>query len=773
MPDASHPLSIPQSLLHLLIVEDVAEDIELILLALESAGISHSYDTADTEEICQRKLNACPYDAVLADYRLPHLNGLRVLEILQQSTQDIPFILVTGSLGEEAAVACIKAGMTDYVLKDRLFRLPSVLNRALAEFELRRQQKQVVLQLQQQAWKEAIVSRIVQAMRETLVLGEVLQTTADQLHEALQVDRCSIFTPDSKGVLCYSYVSQLSENRSSLLHHPCKVLRHYQARLSTGQSVILNRIDDTLPHTIQVDAYQSEIQATLTTPLIYQQQFWGGISLQMRDRDREWTVDERALLKTVADQCAIAIHQARLYEQAQTELAERMRIEAQLRYDAFHDALTGLPNRALLMDRLEHAMKLAQRRSTRDGRELQHQFAVIFLDLDDFKVINDSLGHVVGDQLLKLVATSLAQTLRPGDTVARIGGDEFVLLLEGIQGLNDAVDTVHQIQQVLKSPLVLEGHDIFVSASMGITLSSETYSHASQFLRDADTAMYRAKAGGRGRYEVFISDMHTQVRRRWRIENELRRAIKRQELRVYYQPIVSLATNQIAGFEALARWQHPEQGLVSPSDFIPIAEATGLIVQVDQWVMREACHQLRIWQQRFQPLPTPLTMGINISGKHFEQADLVTYVDRVLQETGLDGRSIKLEVTESILIENSTAAQETLKQLKQRGIQIYIDDFGTGYSSLSYLHKFSIDVLKIDRSFISRPIQELEASEVVRAIINLGLNLGLEVVAEGVETAEQVEFLKSQNCSYAQGNWFSEAVDAHTIEIKMATAYAC
>ncbi len=743
--------------LKLLIIEDVLEDVELILLALESADIPFTYDTATTAERCQQLLEHNTYDSVLSDYRLPSFNGLQVFALLKQAKQDIPFILITGSLGEEAAVECIRQGMTDYVLKDRLFRLPTVLKRALEEFKLRHHQKAAIAQIQQQAWRETIVNRIVQAMRKTLVLDAVLQTTVDQLHEALGVSRSTIFQPKSEQDTSYSvikYISHATLQRDMLLGIACSFYDYYQEEITQDRPIIIHDIADINVEHVQDLARVYQIQSTILMPLIYQETYLGGICLQQCDRQRSWTDDEVALVKAIADQCAIAIHQAQLYQQAQTELVERQKIEAQLRHDAFHDTLTGLPNRALFMDRLGHILHIAHRHLIRNPQAPPYQFAVLFLDLDRFKMVNDSLGHTIGDQLLQIVANQLQACLRLGDTVARLGGDEFVMLLEGIQGMNDAIEVAHRIHRVLKSPILLDGREVFISASIGITLYASNYTDPAQLLRDADTAMYRAKKRGRGEYEVFDISMHTHALRQLQLESDLQRAIERKELSVHYQPIISLAHQCIEGFEALVRWQHPEHGMISPDEFIPIAEDTGLIVLIDVWVLQEACHQLYQWQQDFPEL-SALTMNVNLSGKQFSHAELITQIDHILETSHISGSQLKLEITESVLIENSDVATTILSELQARQIRVCLDDFGTGYSSLSYLHRFPISTLKIDRSFITPLETDIDKFEIVKAIVNLALNLGLNVVAEGVETTRQLSYLKSVTCHAAQGYHFA------------------
>jgi len=441
---------------------------------------------------------------------------------------------------------------------------------------------------------------------------------------------------------------------------------------------------------------------------------------------------------------------------------ERKKMEAQLRYDAFHDALTGLPNRALFLDRLSHALQLSQRRSHLNNAYLDEQFGVLFLDLDRFKMVNDSLGHLAGDQLLKIVAKRLIDCLRGGDTAARLGGDEFVMLLVEIQDINDVIEVAQRIQALLKAPILINGNEIFISTSIGITLNSSHYTQPDELLRDADTAMYRAKDKGRGRYEIFNSSMHTEALKKLRLENDLRRAIERQELRVYYQPVVSLKSGQILGFEALVRWQHPEQGLISPAEFIPLAEDAGLVGAIDFWVLEKACIQLRIWQDRF-PSAADLTMNVNLSGKQFTKPDLVSQIEQILKRTNVSNSSLKIEVTESILIEKTSLATQILSELNELNIQICIDDFGTGYSSLSYLHRFPIHTLKIDQSFIARLNNNPEDGEIVKAIIILGINLGLNVIAEGVETAEQLNFLEANNCHAGQGYYLFKPMEANAV----------
>lgn len=439
----------------------------------------------------------------------------------------------------------------------------------------------------------------------------------------------------------------------------------------------------------------------------------------------------------------------------QIDVTRLKQSELTLSHEALYDGLTGLPNRLALMERLRRAADLAT-------QEPDFLFAVLFIDLDRFKMINDSLGHPIGDQLLSEIAGRLTHCLRPTDTIARLGSDEFAILLEDVGTQEIAVSIVQRILNEVAAPYTIANYDIFTSASIGITFSTAGFSHPENLLRDADLAMYRAKSQGRGCYEIFHPRMYSSAVAELELETDLRRAVERQEFQLHYQPIVSLRTHRLVGFEALIRWQHPQQGLISPAKFVPIAEETGLIHPIGDWILREACTQMRHWQTQFPDWP-PLTININLSSRQFTP-QLVEQLRQVLQATDLGGKFLKLEITESMLMSHAESAITTLTQLKQLGVQIAIDDFGTGYSSLSYLHRFPIDTLKVDRSFIQRLDTDGEQLAIVRTIITLAWNLGMEVVAEGVETSKQLVQLRSLQCEYAQGYLFSRPRDVSAIE---------
>ncbi len=438
------------------------------------------------------------------------------------------------------------------------------------------------------------------------------------------------------------------------------------------------------------------------------------------------------------------------YQMVLRDDSERRRTEAELHRSALHDPLTGLPNRALFTSRLEQSLRHARRRRS-------YRFAVLFLDLDRFKVVNDSLGHLVGDRLLVEVASRLAACVREVDTVARLGGDEFAILLDDIEDETDATVVAGRVHEQLSRPAQIGSHELFVAASIGIAYSTSGYTAAEEALRDADLAMYRAKALGRGRTEIFDEGMHAQVVRMMELETDLRRALEREEFAVHYQPIVSLATGTLVGFEALLRWNHPERGLVGPSEFLDVAEETGLIVPIGWWFMDMACRQLREWQEMFPE--SPLTVSVNLSGKQVHQPEIVERVRAALDASGLSGASLKLEITESVLMADADGAIRTLERLKAMGVRLSIDDFGTGYSSLGYLHRFPFDTVKIDRSFIRNLDSQEPNQELVWSIVALAHSLGMDVVGEGVETADQFEELKALRCEYAQGFLFSRAVD--------------
>lgn len=436
------------------------------------------------------------------------------------------------------------------------------------------------------------------------------------------------------------------------------------------------------------------------------------------------------------------------------DITERSSAEEKLRYYAHHDTLTDLPNRVQFMNHLRQAVERA------DGNNYA-KFAVLFLDLDRFKVINDSLGHAVGDKLLIAIAERLTACVRPGDIVARLGGDEFVILLNRSGDTPEVISVAERLQSKISEPFKIDNYEVFTSASIGIIVSGSMQRKAEDFLRDADAAMYRAKESGKARYEIFDRKMHVQNMNLLQVETDLRHAVERNEFEVLYQPIVDLTTGVAHEFEALIRWRHPVHGLVAPNEFVHVAEETGLIIQIGKWILEESCRQVAEWQRRFK---LPLSISVNLSAKQLMHPTLTAQVQAVLSNTGLDPSQLKLEVTESTVMEHSEKSMNILSELDQLGVSLSTDDFGTGYSSLSYLQRFPFDRLKIDRSFINIMDENEKSGSIVKTILMLGENLNIEVVAEGVETIAHLEKLRSLGCKAGQGYLFSRPIDRENAE---------
>lgn len=433
------------------------------------------------------------------------------------------------------------------------------------------------------------------------------------------------------------------------------------------------------------------------------------------------------------------------------EIVERLKVEQRLTHDALHDALTGLPNRSLFLDHLEHANNHLK-------REPDYHYAVLFLDLDSFKLVNDSLGHVMGDQLLVKIARLLSNLIRSTDTVARLGGDEFVILLENFHQSVDIENTAKRLLEELNQPIDLDGQRIFITASIGIVKNLESYEYPEDILRDADLAMYQAKSRGKARYEIFDIRARTRVIERQAIENDLRHSIEAEEFILNYQPILELPRNRLVGFEALVRWNHPRRGIVAPTEFIPIAEETGMIIPLGRWILREACREAALWQTIY-PVEPALKVNVNISAVQFKQPDFILNVAQTLTETCLPGSNLVLEVTESACLENIEKVAILILSLKGMNVEVQIDDFGTGYSSLSYLHRLPVSKIKIDRSFI-QSIDSEHTPDLVSAIMTLVDTMGITAVAEGIENEPQITALRRLRCAYVQGYWFARPMIA-------------
>jgi diguanylate cyclase (GGDEF)-like protein len=524
-----------------------------------------------------------------------------------------------------------------------------------------------------------------------------------------------------------------------LLNHPHWQNRPYGAyqdhawyeTLAQGKSVIGPSND--FPALIRNTYPQDDIRSFLNVPIQVEGYFWGFIGFDDSRSARIWTHNEEVILSSVATSISGAI--------------QRQQTEAMMRYQAYHDLLTDLPNRTLFNDRLAVALASASRSS--------EQLAVMFLDLDRFKTINDTLGHTVGDSLLQNVSQRLIATLREGDTVARWGGDEFTILLPQITHVDDVSKAAQRVIQALEQPFCLEEHELYITPSIGIAIYNTDGDDAETLIKHADAALYQAKQMGRNNYRFFTPAMSAEAPELLALEQSLRRALEREEFLLHYQPQINIKTGKIVGMEALLRWQHPEMGLVSPKIFMPVAEESGLIVPIGEWVLRTACTQNRAWQE--QGL-LPICIGVNLSARQFHQPNLAEMIARVLQETGLDPQYLDLEVTETTAVQDVEFTKSVLQEMHRIGVNISMDDFGTGYSSLSHLKQFPLNTLKIDQSFVQDVTANTRDAHIVTAVITMARGLNLSVIAEGVETLAQLDFLQTNDCEHAQGYLFSRPV---------------
>ena len=685
-------------LIRVLLVDDDEDDFVLTrnLLSEIKGGMSFHLEWAQSYAEGMERIERAEHDVYLLDYQLGRRNGLELLRETIGRCRS-PMILLTGLADDAVDVEAMKAGAADYLLKDRIDA--SLLGRSI-RYAIER-------------------THAVHALRES---EERYQTLVELSPDAIivHVDRRIVFI-NSAGMRLLG-----AANREQLLGLPILNFIHEDFRDS-----VENRIHKLIEEGIEAPFAEEKL-----------------IRLDGTLLDAEVA----AVKFVYQDQPAVQV--------VARDISARKQAEERLVHDAFHDGLTGLPNRSLF---LEH-LKLAAERTRRPKGYL---FAVLFLDLDRFKNINDSLGHPAGDQLLQAIARRLEKCLRQVDIVARFGGDEFAVLLDGLDDASDAVRVAERIQRELRTPLSLNGHEVFTSASIGIAISGRGYQHMEEIVRDADTAMYRAKALGKARHEIFDTEMHAHAVTLLQLETDLRRAVERKEFCVHYQPIVSLTDAELYGFEALLRWNHPERGLIMPGEFISIAEETGVIVPLGRWILRQSCRQMSEWQRKF-PIARNLILSVNISGKQFAQPDLFHQVAGILRETGFSPHRLQLEITESVVIENTATVTDVLIKLRGLGVTLSMDDFGTGYSSLSYLHRFPIDTLKIDRSFIRSHVANGE-SGIVRTIIMLAHDLGMRVVAEGVETAEQLGYLQSLGCEFGQGYLFSAAGHQRRVRIPFSS----
>lgn len=688
-------------------------------------------------------------DLVLLDLNLPDMSGLEVLREMRNLNLSLPAILMTSHGSEQVAVEAFRLGVEDYMTKPvDVNQLSEAMHRALGDVRLRREAERLTAHLKEQINWLTVLSRVGKSITATLdtdhvlrriVEAGVLLTHAEEGFIAL-LDRPS-------GQLYVRAAKSIEDNTAKTLRLP----------ITDSFAVDVLRSRKPLREPMQAGKTQSQqlkvstgllVRSVLYIPLQAKDNPLGVLSVHNRQVEKIFSQADETMMLSLADYASVALDNAMLYDKAQQEIGERRRVEDQLRYDNLHDRLTGLMNRTAILGRIHLALERLERHP-------EQTFAILFMDLDRFKDVNDSLGHLLGDQLIIATGQMLGRIIRPIDAVARLGGDEFVVLLEGIKDMLDAVRVADRIQEELIETELVPGHNLSVSASIGIVQAAgsaehRTYSNPEDILRDADIAMYRAKALGRDRYEIFDTDMRDTIMRRMSLETELRRGLANQELIVHYQPVLSVADGILLGFEALVRWQHPQRGVLYPGEFIQVAEETGLIIQLDRWVLRQACRQLREWQQTI-PGQENLRMSVNLSGKQITQPDLVSFIQNTIEEEGVSPEFINLEITETIVMENHVRTINVLNALREVGVKIQVDDFGVGYSSLSYLSRFPLDALKIDQSFVSTMHEDQMNMRIVQAIVMMTHGLGIKVVAEGVETTAQLRNLREMGCEYVQG----------------------
>jgi len=696
----------------ILVIDDEPSNFEVIEALLFNRNYILHYNSNANEAI--ESLDLLQPDVILLDVMMPEVNGIQLCQQIKQSEKwrKIPIIIVTALSRKEDLVQCFNAGADDFISKP------------INGLELRARVNSMLRIKQQYDDLQTSLER--QAILEREKAESDLRESENRYSTLANIVPVGIFRTDLQGV-CF-YVNERWCLMSGLTP---------EESYGFGWMRVLYSEDSQKLNDIW---YRSR---EVNSPFSLEYRF------QQPNGRIIWVLGQSVIERNEQGEVIG-------YVGTVTDITERKEAQERFIYNSLHDPLTDLPNRTLLMDRLELALR-------RSKISENYHYAVLFLDLDRFKVINDSLGHLSGDQLLKKIAQKLKNHLKTVDLIARLGGDEFVILLEDISALDEAIKVAERIIQDTQSPLIINDYEIFISTSVGIVLGTPDYTEASDLLRDADIAMYRAKMDGRGTYRLFDHKMHKQAVNRLILETDLRKALENEEFLLYYQPIMNIVKNQLIGFEALVRWQHPIRGLVPPDQFIPITEETGLIVQLTSWVFYKACQQLANWKAKF-PAYFPLKMSINLSAKDLRKANLIEDIDKSIAATGLTGDCITLEITESMLIENIHKTIELLNDLKKRNIHLSIDDFGTGYSSLKYLHLFPANYLKIDRSFVSQMLVGNRNYKIVNTIINLSKQLGLEVVAEGIENNQQLQLLHELGCEFGQGFLFSKALCASEIE---------
>jgi diguanylate cyclase (GGDEF)-like protein/PAS domain S-box-containing protein len=830
--------------LRALIVEDSADDGEILARELTRGGYVLSYERVDTQEALEAALDTQSWDIVFADYSMPRFSGTEALACVRARGDEIPFIFVSGTIGEDVAVSAMKAGAQDYLMKDHLKRLLPAVERELRESVHRRERLRA--QTEHRAMEVRFRSILTMAADAIIALDgderiilfnqaaeRLFGYHAEEVHHQPLAMLLPLPRTDPHGSAAAWFMNQRGEmygRRKDGSEFPVETnVSRLQENGETTFTIILRDITERTRAEAEARFLQDisvavrdagDVPSAFTTALgkICHDLQWSigqvwmpeashklactpiwycretglerfrieslareaaEITLPARvhaTREPVWIADvsrepgfARAdTAREVGLRAAVAVPVAiddettgvielfardarspdpqmmRVLGAASARIAsviQRKRAEERIQHLAHHDALTDLPNRVLFHERL--------RRALWDARRYKHLVGVAFLDLDRFKTINDSLGHGVGDQLLKAVATALASCVREGDTVARLSGDEFAVIFAEVRHADEVGHVANRILKTLAEPLLIDGHELFTSVSMGITLYPLDDDEAGGLVQNADIAMYRAKESGGNAFQFYTPEMTVKAQERHALENDLRRALDRGEFVLYYQPIVALSSGRVTGAEALIRWQWPGRGIIGPGQFIPLAEETGLIARLGQWVARTACAQAASFGR------PDLRIAVNCSPRQFQQSNLCDIIAEALEQGRLDGHRLEIEITETLLMQNAAVTLSAMQRLNGLGVTFAVDDFGTGYSSLSYLKQLPIGRLKIDQSFVRDVPGDPNDVAIVRAIVSMAHGLGIQVVAEGVETEAQLAFVRDEGCDAAQGYYFS------------------
>jgi diguanylate cyclase (GGDEF)-like protein/PAS domain S-box-containing protein len=803
-----------------LLVEDTVEDADLLIREMRKGGLEIVAHRVETREALEHALETLRPDVILSDYALPGFGGMAALETVKQHRLDIPFIFVSGTIGEERAIEALKQGAIDYVLKDNRARLVPAIRRAVTEANERRARRQAESELEESEHRfrlfmqhlpgaafmkdlaghytyvspgaERVIGKKADAIigRSTREAFPAAYADQSELHDRAAIAsrkavasveevptadgirffdmlRFPIFDREGKTVLSGGIALDITERiaaekaqreGASLMNGiiesalDCILAIDHQGRIlqfNPAAEVMFGRsreavLGKSMAEMIIPPRFRAAHRRGFAHYLATGEGSIVGKRLElaaMRPDGTEFPI-ELAITAITSQALPMFVGHIR-------DISERKKAEERLTYLAHYDALTGLPNRNLFQEQLS----LASGRARRSGQML----ALMFLDLDRFKEINDTLGHAAGDLLLKAIARLLKGSLRGIDSIARLGGDEFTIIVEDITDVDQVITIAEKVKAAFSDAIVIDGRELFVTASIGISMDTGGLD-VDALLQTAGIAMHLAKEEGRNTYEFYASEMNAGRAGRLDMEILLRRAVARQEFVLHYQPIVAVGEDRIVGVEALIRWNSPELGFVSPAQFIPLAEETGLIVPIGEWVLSTACLQARAWQnQGIQPL----AMSVNLSPRQFRQKNLVEMIAGVLEKTGLDASLLDLEITEGMIMHRADQAVAVLGRLHELGVRLSVDDFGTGYSSLSYLKRFPVQTLKIDRSFVNGLTADGDDGSIVTAIVAMAKSLKLEVIAEGVETAEQLAFLARLPCDKYQGYLFSRPIPAN------------